>query len=84
MKVIEEVASQWEGLAYMLQFSSTIVKTIERDSAKDCIAACTEVLHQWVGGAEGTRQPVSWATLIECLRDCDFTVLASDLESALL
>ena len=51
MKVIEEVASQWEGLAYILQFSFAMVKTIERDSANDCTAACTEVLHQWVGGA---------------------------------
>jgi len=84
VKVIEQVASQWEELAYILQFSSAVVKTIKRDNTKDCTAACTEVLHRWVGGAEGTREPVSWATLIECLRDCDFIMLARDLENALL
>ena len=84
VKVIEQVASQWEELAYILQFSSAVVKTIERDNTKDCTAACTEVLHRWVGGAEGTREPVSWATLIECLRDCDLIMLARDLENELL
>lgn len=84
VKIIEQVASQWEELAYVLQFSSAVVKTIECDNPKDCIAACTELLHWWLRGAEGTRQPVSWATLVECLRDCDFIVLARDLENAIL
>ena len=84
MKVIEQVAPQWEELAYILQFSSAAVKIIEHDNTKSCTAACTEVLHQWVGGAAGTRQPVNWATFIECLRDCDLSVLAKDLENALL
>ena len=84
VKIIEQVASQWEELAYILQFSSAAVKTIERDNPKDSSAACAELLHRWVRGAEGTQQPVSWATFIECLRDCDFVVLARDLENALV
>ena len=78
VKIIEQVASQWEELAYILQFSSAAVKTIECDNPKDSSAACTELLHRWVRGAEGTQQPVSWATFIECLRDCDFVVLARE------
>ena len=76
------MAAEWEQLAYTLQFSPAVVRTVERDT-KDCTAACVEVLYRWVGGAEGTRQPVNWATLIECLRDCDFIVLAKDLENVL-
>ena len=83
VKVIEEVAAEWKQLAYTLQFSSAVVRTVQRDTTQDCAAACEEVLYRWVSGAEGTRQPVSWATLIECLRDCDFRVLASDLEKVL-
>jgi len=82
VKVVEGVAAEWEQLAYTLQFSPSVIRTIERDT-KDCTAACVEVLYRWVSGAEGTRQPVNWATLIECLRDCDFIVLASDLEKVL-
>ena len=83
VKLIEGVAAKWEQLAYTLQFSSAVVRTVQRDTNQDCTAACEEVLYRWVSGAEGTRQPVSWATLIECLRDCDFRVLASDLEKVL-
>ena len=82
VKVVEGVAAEWEQLAYTLRFSPAVVRTVERD-AKDCTAACVEVLYRWVSGAEGTRQPVSWATLIKCLRDCDFVMLARDLENAL-
>lgn len=77
------MASKWEDLAYILQFSSAMVNTIKRDT-KDCTAACTAVLDQWLGGPEETRHPVNWATLIECLRDCEFNTLARDLENALL
>ena len=83
VNVIEGVAAEWERLAYTLQFSPAVVKIVRHDNTQDCTAACVEVLYRWVGGAEGTRQPVSWATLIECLGDCDFSVLARDLESVL-
>ena len=83
VKVIEGMAAEWERLAYTLQFSPAVVRTVRRDTTQDCTAACVEVLYRWVSGAEGTRQPVSWATLIECLRDCDFVMLARDVENAL-
>jgi len=83
VKVIEGVAAEWEQLAYTLQFSPAVVRTVRRDTTLDCAAACEEVLYRWVNGAEGTRQPVSWATLIECLRDCDFIMLARDIRNVL-
>ena len=82
VKLIEGVAAKWEQLAYILQFSSAVVRTVQRDT-NNCTAACEEVLYRWLNGSEGTRQPVSWATLIECLRDCDFIMLARDLENTL-
>ena len=84
VKVIEGVAAEWEQLAYTLQFSPAVVRAVQRDTNQDCAAACEEVLYRWVCGAEGTLQPVSWVTLIECLRDCDFVELARNLENALL
>ena len=83
MKVIEQVAPEWEELAYTLHFSPAVVRAVQRDT-QDCASACTEVLYQWVSGAEGTLQPVSWVALIECLRDCNFSMLARDLENALV
>ena len=83
VKVIEGVAAEWERLAYTLQFSPAVVRAVRRDTNQDCAAACEEVLYRWVSGTEGTLQPVNWVILIECLRDCDFTMLAKDLENAL-
>jgi len=83
VKVIEGVAAEWEQLAYTLQFSPAVVRAVRRDTNQDCAAACEEVLYRWVSGTEGTLQPVSWVTLIECLRNCDFIGLAKDLENAL-
>jgi len=83
VKVVEGVAAKWERLAYALQFSSAVVRTVRRNTTQDCAAACEEVLYQWVNGAEGTQQPVSWATIIKCLRACGFRELASDLEKVL-
>ena len=82
VRVIERVAGNWEKLAYALEFSSDVVKTIRRDCHYECEQACQEVLHRWISGA--ARQPVSWWTLVESLRrENDFGKLADDLEEAL-
>ena len=81
VKVVEEVAAKWELLAYALHFSPAIVETIRRDKLHECVPACQEILHRWLNGE--TRQPVSWQTLINSLRDCDFNTLADDLLATL-
>ena len=40
-----------------------------------------EILQRWLKG-EG-RLPVSWRTLVECLRDAKLNVVAEDIESVL-
>ena len=82
--MIEGVAANWEELAYALHFTPSIVRTIRRDNPQDSVSACEEILYQWMSGCEGTRQPVTWKTLMESLRDCDFSTLADDLTNALL
>ena len=42
----------------------------------------TEILQKWVSGRG--RQPVSWATLTEVLRDVELCELASDIEAVKL
>ena len=41
-----------------------------------------EILQEWVSGRG--RQPVSWATLTEVLRDVELCELASDIEAVKL
>ena len=81
MKVVEEVAAKWEQLAYVLHFSPAVVRNIQRDTQHDCVSACQEVLYRWLNGE--TSHPVSWQTLIDSLRDCDFNTLADDILATL-
>ena len=41
-----------------------------------------EILQEWINGRG--RQPVSWATLTEVLRDVGLSELASDIEAVKL
>ena len=38
----------------------------------------TEILQEWLTGRG--KQPVTWATLVEVLREIELTTLASDIE----
>ncbi len=49
-----------------------------RDRAEDINM---EVLQQWIGGRG--RQPVSWKTLVDTLRDIELDRLASEIEDTL-
>ena len=48
----------------------------------DPVDITVEILEQWLQGRG--RRPVTWQTLIECLRDTDLNVLADNMESILL
>ena len=47
----------------------------------DPVDITVEILEQWL--QERGRMPITWQTLIECLRDTDLHVLANKMDSAL-
>ena len=44
------------------------------------VAITVEILEQWL---HGRGLPATWQTLIKCLRDMEWTVLANNIESSL-
>ena len=82
IRVIKTDASKWDEVAYSLHFKRQVVNTISRDDPQD-ESACEEVLDRWLSGDLTTRQPVTWATLIQSLRDYQQNSLAEDLERGL-
>lgn len=82
IKVIEEVSPYWENLALALQFRDSVIRAVERNKYFQVEAACQSILQRWLDG-EG-RQPATWATLIECLKDIGHSNLASELRRELL
>ena len=81
IRVIKSVAHQWDELAIALHFDHEEKSAIQRNTHFQVEAACEEVLGEWLNG--GHRTPVTWETLLEALRDCEFIVLATNLEEAL-
>ncbi len=86
VRVIEGLSSRWEALADCLKFRSGVIGGIKKNNPCDCDAACREILNLWLRGDRETRQPVTWDTLIQTIREIDskFDSLADKLTRALL
>ena len=84
LRIIERVSPEWKDLAYSLYFSRSAVKAVAEENPGDSVSCCEEVVDRWLDGEEGTRKPVSWATLVEAVRECeDMDTLATDIENIL-
>ena len=81
IRIMETVASKWKRLGDQLEFDELgskleNIKTKNRDDPEEC---CREMFQHWLKG-DGVR-PCSWRKLIELLEDCDFEVLAEQVNS---
>ena len=80
VRVVDHVAPQWEQLAMALGFKHHTIATVGRDYAKDAKGACHQILFLWLEETEeGLVEPVTWATLIQCLVDVELSCLAEEL-----
>ena len=82
VKIRQHAACHWKDLACFLDFPRHVVKIIERES-DGLEEAFDELIHRWLSGAEGTRQPVSWNTLLLALEEAELNVLAADARRVL-
>ena len=81
IKIIETVASKWKTLGFLLEFDEfgaklDAIKVKNNNDPQEC---CSEMFQLWLKGS-GVR-PCSWRKLIELLEDCDFEVLAGQVNS---
>jgi hypothetical protein len=81
IKIIATVASRWQELGDQLEFDEFSAKldAIKTKNNNDPEACCREMFQHWLKG-NGVR-PCSWRKLIELLEDCDFEVLAGQVNS---
>jgi len=61
--------------------SGTIVSGIEMAMMWDAERINEAILMKWIGGKG--QQPLTWDTLVTCLRDSELQTLASDIEKVL-
>lgn len=69
------------GIALLEDHSGAVVGGIAHEYHNNPKRINTEVLQRWRKG-EG-RRPVSWGTLIACLKDTEHSVLADDIQHTL-
>lgn len=80
LSIIKQIAADWLTIGHLIMTEATtkVISKTYHDS-NDC---CTEMMTRWLGGKG--RQPVTWATLINVLKETKFSVLGHDLEIILL
>ena len=84
VRIIDTVASKWEEVAIGLGYKGHMIKTIEKAAQNQPIKASRNMLLQWQEGQQDLRWPVTWATLIEVLRnDAALATLAEDVTKCL-
>ena len=81
VKIVTEVAAHWKQMARSLGFKEQEVIIIHRNHPNDVESACIDMFERWLAG--GHRQPVTWQTVVDCLRELDLNVVANDLENIL-
>jgi hypothetical protein len=69
INIIHEIAPNWESLAYSLGMSHTTIRIVQRNHPQDVVGACEEMMSVWLEGREGVRRPLTWATLLEALKE---------------
>ena len=55
------------------------VRNLEHQHQRNAEQINTEILRQWVNGSG--KKPVTWATLVEVLRDIELSTLADNIET---
>jgi len=81
VQIIKSIAYNWESVAYCFHFEPSEVRSITRDSSNEVETACKNMLSKWLLGEH--RTPVTWGTVVKCLRECQFRTLADVLEHIL-
>ena len=75
-----EVATKYGELGtFLLNDDGLRVRIMALKHLNDAEEINVEVLQKWVTGRG--RQPVTWTTLVEVLRDIELSVLAGDIEA---
>ena len=83
INIAEEIANAYNnfGILILDDKRASKVAAIAETKHGDSVAITVEILRQWLLGKG--RMPVTWLTLIKCLRDTGLNVLADDIKGAL-
>ena len=81
--IVAEIQNDYElfGTLLLKDTSGSVIRSIKTVTHGSPLDSTAAILHQWLEGKG--RQPVTWRTLIECLRDMKLNIVAESIEGAL-
>ena len=84
INIPQEVSTKYFqfGILLLEDTNGARVRNMEHKHQRDAEQISMEILQEWANGRG--RQPVSWATLTEVLRDVELSELASDIAAVKL
>lgn len=80
VNVIREVAPSWETFALYLMMERNMINIWKTDT-NQVEDAARKLFGHWLDG--NGRQPISWKTLIQALRENDLPIIATEVEEIL-
>ena len=85
VRIIDEMAPEWEKLADTLGFEATEISCIKKDHRQEPVTSCCLMLDTWLQESPNNqlREPVTWETLIQCLTETGCSILVLDLQTVL-
>ena len=85
MRIIDEMAPEWETLADTLGYEAAEISCIKKDHNQDPVTSCCQILDTWLQDNPDNqfREPITWATLIQCLTEAGCSILVQDLQMVL-
>ena len=80
VRIIKNIAAKWKEVGALFNFDPTgyTIDLIDTHNQSKPMACCTDTMKVWLGGRG--RKPISWATLVEVLRNAEFNVLADEVD----
>ena len=83
INIAEQIGTKYKtfGTFLLKDDNGTIVSGIERAKMYIADEINQAILEKWIGGRG--QQPITWDTLVKCLRDIEMTTLANDIEEVL-
>ena len=81
LEIIRNIAPDWRQFGIHFDFDTAghtlgLIASKHRDDPINC---CTEMMGMWLKGRG--RQPATWATLIDLLKNAEMNSLAQELET---
>ena len=83
LNVIERISTNYTtfGTFLLQDDDGSKVSAIERTRQLNSALICEDIVKDWLQGKG--KKPVTYTTLVQCLRDTDLNTLADDIEGVL-